>query len=303
MRDYFKSIISMHNLDIKSLRVIHTLVNCGSVTRSAELLNVPPGAISYYINKARKSTNTALFFKTKNGMMPDNIARELSKRYLSIVNNSSFSSKAINLSSRDITLSSYAILELLIGISFNHRSETRKINFTPLPTDDSERLQRLRNKEVDIDIGTRLTPDNNIIQSRLFSCGVKIVANKQYPLSNDQFSLSDWEKATHIIWGRGMHLFHDDFEHVNLFHKHMNLRNIVCKASNSINMILMAAYSQHVVLMPEVIANQLLGKIPIKLFTPPPELQMIYECFIHYHKSYAEEKIISDMLQSLCAIF
>ncbi len=80
------------------------------------------------------------------------------------------------------------------------------------------------------------------------------------------------------------------FEHVNLFHKHMNLRNIVCKASNSINMILMAAYSQHVVLMPEVIANQLLGKIPIKLFTPPPELQMIYECFIHYHKSYAEEK-------------
>lgn len=293
----------MHNLDIKSLRVIHTLVNCGSVTRSAELLNVTPATVSYYINKARKSTKTALFFKTKNGMQPDNIAKELSSRFLRITSDEKLDSKAISLSRRDLTISSYALIELLIGINSHYTSEKRKINFTPLSTDDTERQQKIRNKEVDIDIGTRLAADNNIIQVRLFSCGIKIVANQQYPLENDRFTLADWEKASHIIWSRGMHLFHDDHEHVNSFHKYLNSRNIACVASNSINMIFMAACSQHVVLMPEVIAKQLVDRIPIRLFTPPPELQMVYECFMHYHKSFAEEKVISSVLQSLSAIF
>ncbi len=289
----------MHNLDIKTLRVLDTLMNCGSVTRSAEHLDVTPGAISYFLNKARRSTGSALFFRTQEGMQPDNIAKELVERYQRITREDMLSGNKITLSNRDLTISTYALIELLIGISLEDQNLKRTVNFRPLPVDNDERQQKLRNKEVDIDIGTRLPADSNIIQCRLFSCGVKIVASAQYYADKTRFTLDDWMKASHIVWGRGMPLFHDDHEHTNRFHKYLSHRQVSCIASNSINMIFMAAYSNHIVMMPAVIINRLTNKLPVKVFTPPPELEMMYECFLHYHKTLADDDMIQRIVKDI----
>lgn len=293
----------MYNLDIKTLRVLHTLMNCGSVTRSAAYLDVTPGAISYFLNKARKSTGSALFFRTKNGMQPDNIGRALAERYQQITDSKIINTEKVSLSNRGLTISTYALIELLIGIDINNVVSKQKTTFYSLPDDDYERQRKIRNKEVDIDIGTRLALDSNIIQSRLFSCGVKIVTSKQYPSSNSYFTLNEWLKATHIVWGRGMPLFHDDHVHTNTFHEYNSKKQVVCIASNSINMILMAAYSKNIVIMPEVIINKLKDRFPVKVFSPPPQINMLYECFVHYHRTLSEDKVIQEFLANLHQMF
>lgn len=289
----------MHNLDMKTLRVLDTLMNCGSVTRSAKYLDVTPGAVSYFLNKARQSTGSALFFRTKNGMQPDNIAKELVEQYQ---RNKMAKKRNLPLV-RDLTISTYALIELLIGTSPGTQNLNHKVNFHPLPVDSDERQQKLRNKEVDIDIGTRLPADSNIIQCRLFSCGVRIVTGQQGYIEKTHFTLDDWTKASHIVWGRGMPLFHDDFEHANRFHEYLSCRRVAYIASNSINMIFMAAYSNHVIMMPEKIVNSLKNKFPIRVFTPPPELDMQYECFVHYHKTRSEDEIIQRMLKNIYSTF
>lgn len=74
-----------HKLDIKTLRTIYTLCSCGSVMQTAKLLGVSPGAISYTLNKARKITGSALFFRSRTGMEPGSLAEELSQKYQKIV--------------------------------------------------------------------------------------------------------------------------------------------------------------------------------------------------------------------------
>ena len=293
----------MHNLDIKTLRVLDTLMNCGSVTRSAEYLDVTPGAVSYFLNKARQSTGSALFFRTKNGMQPDNIAKELVERYQRIKSDKVINNREITLSQRDLTISTYALIELLLGINLEAQNLKRKVNFCPLPVDNDERQQKLRNKEVDIDIGTRLPADSNIIQCRLFSCGVRIVTGQQYPSEKTSFTLDEWLNASHIIWGRGMQLFHDDHEHTTRFHKYLSQRKVTCIASNSINMIFMAAHGNHIIMMPEKIINKLSDRLPIRVFSPPPELDMIYDCFLHYHKTLTEDEVIQGVLKNICGFF
>ncbi|HCB2860443.1 LysR family transcriptional regulator [Klebsiella aerogenes] len=292
----------MHNLDMKTLRVLDTLMNCGSVTRSAEYLDVTPGAVSYFLNKARQSTGSALFFRTKNGMQPDNVARELVQQYQHIQSEKTRNNNKPT-SLRGLTISTYALIELLIGTATGTQNLKHKINFHPLPIDGDERQQKLRNKEVDIDIGTRLPADSNIIQCRLFSCGIRIVTGQQCSIEKNCFTLDDWLKASHIVWGRGMPLFHDNHEHANRFHEYLSHRRVACIASNSINMIFMAAHSNHIVMMPEKIVNSLKDKYPVRVFTPPPELNMLYECFLHYHKALAGDANIQSMLKKIYQIF
>lgn len=51
----------INDLDLKVLKAIHILCQSGSVSKTAEILEVTPGAVSYLINKARKATGTSLF--------------------------------------------------------------------------------------------------------------------------------------------------------------------------------------------------------------------------------------------------
>ncbi len=293
----------MNNIDIKVLRAIYVTITCGSVTKAAEILNVSPGSISYLLNKARRATGSALFFRTKNGMKPDNIAKELGNRYQRFTEDVIPDKQNLNLAHRELTVSSYALIEMLIGVCIDDLAINRKINFISLPNQDKIRQQQLRNREVDIDIGTSLPVDRSIIQSSLFSCGIKIVASKNHPFLRNKFDMNDWFQVRHVVWRRGMHFFCDNHEHANRFHEYLEMRKISCVASNTLNMVLMAAHTDHVVLMPEVITRCLESKLPIQTFSPPEELNMQYQCFVHYHRTMANDPSILQFLDSLRNIF
>lgn len=289
----------MHTVDIKVLRAVHLLIICGSVTKAAEKLNVTPGAVTYLLNKARRATSSALFFRTKNGMLPDNVAKELSLRYLKFSSEFSEDNQKLSLGDREITISTYALMELLIGIELDESSLSGKILFSPLAMDDDTRLINLRNREVDIDLGTRLSFDNSIVQSLLFSSKIKVVARKDHPGIRENLSRADWLRANHVVWSRGMHLIFESHFHANEFYEQRSSRNVNCVSSNSLNMLMMAGFTDNLILMPEIIIKSFEDKLPIVSYNLPFDFDIKYECYAHYHGSMAKDERINATLQKL----
>lgn len=288
----------MHKqLDMKVLRAIHVLSTSGSVTKAAEILQVTPGAVSYLINKARKSTGSALFFRTRSGMKPNTLALELSQRYQSI-NQDYYADDATSpLNSRTIVMSTPSILELLLTVSLlNNESDSTELAFRKPSETDLERLARLRNKEIDIDIGSRLPVDNSIIQLKLFSSEVGILVRKEHPKIKHPFTLDDWHQNRHAIWSRGMHFISDSVEQTQHFRNLFEKQDIAFVASSSLNLVTLCAFSDLVMLIPTSIGKKLPNFLPVQLLNAPSELQMRYECYLHYHHSFSGDEHFQQLL-------
>ncbi|MGR7122216.1 LysR family transcriptional regulator [Klebsiella aerogenes] len=287
-------------LDIKALRVIHVMTTSGSVTKTAELLNVSPGAISYMLNKARQATGCSLFSRTHSGMVPDNTAKQLSQRYINITKELHEYNGVVSLENRTVTLSTYSLLELMIAESLSNKATFPVMLEFSMPEIDNEtRLRRLRSKEVDIDIGTRLESDRSIVQTRLFSSSLSVFMSRNNPKANGPFTLEDWLEADHVRWSRRTDFICDDYNHANRFHNIMERKNVSMISSDSLNMAMLCAFTNHVMLMPDKLSKFLIKYLPIVSLPPPPELNMRFDCYLHYHHSLSRDMTLKSILDNL----
>lgn len=288
------------SLDMKVLRAIHVLVTCGSVTKTADLLGVSPGAVSYILNKARQRTGSALFIRTREGMIPDNIAKELSQRYVNISKELYDDKGKVSLHNREVMICTYSLLEFALSVGLcAMQKRPHQIHFTSPEMNDNTRLLRLRSKEIDIDIGSRLPGDRSIVQTLLFSSGLKILMSKNNPAAKKNFTLEDWSRCHHARWTRRMDYVCDDFRHANRFHELMNQKNISIISSDSLNMALLCAHTDHVMLMPTAVADLVVDELPIVALTPPPELEMQFDCYLHYHHSFSGDKKHMEVINTV----
>lgn len=287
-----------HQFDIKTLRTIHTLCSCGSVMQTAKILGVSPGAISYTLNKARKITGSALFFRSRTGMVPNNLAQELSQKYQTIIKEIDLDNVLSVKDKTTFTVSCYSLLELLLSTALISAADPLpRINFCVSIENDEARMARIRNKEIDIDIGTRLPVNSSVIQLKFFSSSISAIARHNHPLIGDTFSMSDWTQQQHAIWSRGMHLISDNVEQTNRFNALFETRNVAFVASSTLNLVMLCAHSDLIILLPTVIARNLQPLLPIKVLDVPPELEMSYECYVHYHHSLATNPLLGKLIQ------
>lgn len=98
-------------------------------------------------------------------MEPDALAKELSERYVSISEGFSLTHDESAINSRAMIISAYSLAELLLSLAvIEDENNYPELIFHRQKYDDTERLIKLRNREVDLDIGTRLPVDNSIVQ-------------------------------------------------------------------------------------------------------------------------------------------
>lgn len=289
-----------YTLNIKMLRVIHVMAMNKSVTKTAEHLNVSPGAISYMLKKARQETGSPLFLRTKEGIIPNKVAKHLSQRYINLAKEINKDSRAQLLNNKVVTISTYSLLEFLISVSVSSKKDFPILfEFSPPEMDCDTRLRRLRNKEIDIDIGTRLENDRSIIQTRLFSSNLSIFMSESNPKSKGSFTLQDWYDADHVRWSRRTDFICDDYEHANRFNNIMEQKKISMISSDSLNMAMLCSCTNHVMLMPEMLSQFLTNYLPVTLLPAPPELDMRFECFLHYHNSLHKDDVLRAILDKL----
>lgn len=287
-------------LDIKTLRAIYTLSMAGSVTKAAERLQVTPAAISYLINKARKATGSALFFRTREGMKPNTLATELSQRYQNMMADYFPQDPRISSSDRAFVVSTYSLIEYLIALAWRQSFEqVPRLNFVSSHEDESRRLAALRNKEVDMDIGSRLPVDNSVVQMKLFTSDVGMIARKNHPAIGESFTTADWHQHDHVLWARGMHFISDNIEVTKRFHQLLDQQNIACVSSSSLNATLLCAHSDTITRMPIRLGRRLESLLPVQLFSLPENLRITYECYLHFHHSFVNDPIFQQVVKKI----
>ena len=285
-----------YQLDLKVLKTIHVVCQAGSVTRAAAVLGISPAAVSYLVNKARRATGTPLFIRTRNGMEPDLQALELSARYESISQEMAQNESTPG-ETRPISVSTYSIAELLLSIAIMNSNQVYpELIFHRQQYNEDERLIKLRNREIDLDIGTRLPADRSIHQLRLLIGHAGVLMSKNHSTIKDKVTLSDWENNRHAVWKRGMHFINDDFDRMHRFEELSQTKNIAFTSSSSLNVFSLCALSDALVLCPEKIGHKLSSIMPVKWLPAPEELDMQYISYIHYHRTMSGNENLKELV-------
>ena len=288
----------IETLDLKTLKTVHMLCITGSVTKTAKKLGISPGAVSHHLSKARRVTGTALFIRTKTRMDPDTFAKELSSRYQALSMDLFGVNEAATLTERSFVISSYSLAELLISLSvIDNKKAYPEIIFHRQGHDDAERVIKLRNREVDLDVGSRLPADKSITQLSFFIGNAVVLASQSHPTIKNVVTMDDWKSNRHAVWLRGMNFINGDFDRTHQFNEITSQRNAAFTSSSTLNLINLCAYSDTLILMPEMVAQKVASFMPVKILPPPVELDMRFDCYIHYHHSMSGNETMKSFVE------
>ncbi|MRS16383.1 LysR family transcriptional regulator [Enterobacteriaceae bacterium RIT691] len=292
-------------IDLKLLKIINTLVVSGSVTKTAKLLNLSPGTISYSLKKARTLTGAHLFIRTKTGMKPDTTARELSQRYhkfAGLNNDSAFTDEP--LASKEITVMTYSLVEMMIAKIAQHseiKKQSYRYTFLPYNNNVSLRLENLKNGQVDIDIGAKLPADTLISKVKLFSCPVSVLVKRDSALDT-QLTLDDWRNHQHAVWSVFADYYSENILTAKSAMQHINERNIAMISASIINMVAFCASSDCMMIIPDYFAPLLTQAFPVKRLLMPPEMEIKYDCYLHFNNSLMENESALNVANAITTL-
>lgn len=297
----------MHTeIDLKLLKVINTLVVSGSVTKTAQLLNLSPGTISYALKKARSITGAHLFIRTKSGMKPDTTAQELSQRYQKFTGiNSEVAVTCETEQNSVLTFMTYSPVELMIARAVKKitpREKATHYSFLPYDSNVNHRLEKLKNGQVDIDVGAKLPADKLINKIKLFSSPVSVLVNRHSPLEG-QLTLEQWQTHKHAVWSVLADYYTDNIASSQQAMKHIGQRNIAMISASIINMVTFCGASDCMMMVPDYFTPTLSSIFSVKRLSMPPELDIKYDCYIHFNKNLLDNEdliaLVSDIVTQL----
>lgn len=280
-------------IELKSLKILNAVLETKSVTAAAEMLAMSPSSITYAINKLRDITTNPIFTRSKGGVVPTTLALDLNSRYVKAMSliNEGLDVGATNEASdfsKEITISTCSFMEFWLSTSLLEngalKEEGISLKFTPHPLTDEERTSKLRNREVDIDIGTELLRDSSVTVYRLFSSNSMAMVSKSHPKIKTHMTQDDWHAFEHIRWTRedyGMTSMLGDAVTLNEVRDH---RNVLVSSASSLNIVMLCAHSNNIMMIPRLFAGFLKDVLPVNIVDIPFDVEIQTEYYLHFHK-------------------
>lgn len=295
----------MHTeIDLKLLKVINTLVVSGSVTKTAQLLNLSPGTISYALKKARSITGAHLFIRTKSGMKPDTTAQELSQRYQKFSGANTDSGFSSEPEAKDeLVFMTYSPVEMMIAQVMQKMEADRnryRFAFLSYEPDVNHRLEMLKNGQTDIDIGSKLPADRLVNKIKLFTSSISVLVKNDSSLDG-QLTLEQWKTRKHAVWSVLADYYSDNIETSTQMMHHIEDRNVAMISGSIINMVSFCASSDSMMMLPDFFAPMLTSIFPVKQVAMPSELQIKYDCYIHFNNNLTENEGMMELISDLIA--
>ncbi|WMY72704.1 LysR family transcriptional regulator [Buttiauxella selenatireducens] len=284
--------MSREKIELKSLKILNAVLECKSVTAAAEMLSVSPSSITYAINKLRDITTNPILTRSKSGVVPTTLAIDLNSRYVKAMSliNEGLDITDTNTDSghiKEIVISTYTFFEFWLSMSLLRNGSLKKegvsLTFIPHPFTDEERTNNLRNRKVDIDIGTELPKDNSITVYKLLSSNTQAMVSQSHPTIKNQLTVDDWHSNEHVRWTRadyGMTSMVGDAVTLNDVR---NYRNILVNTSSSLNMMLLCANSDNIMIIPRMFSSFLKTILPVNFFDIPFEVDIHSDYYLHFH--------------------
>lgn len=281
------------DIDLKLLKLIHTLVVCGSVTEAARILNQSPGNVSHQLRKLREITGSHLFIRTKTGMKPVSAAIELSQRFQQYSStNSELSGTEEETPREAISVHTWSLMEMMFSYNaFTNQPSVlpSRYIFKSWKGSADARIYQLKNNLVDLDIGNRLPADKSISTIKLFTSGVSVLAGELFTSISDRLSQQEWASARHMDWTEITDYYNEDIHESLSLQRLLQSRNIKVVSGSMINMASLCAKSDHIMLVPDFVATMLMKVFPVRCLALPDGLNLRSDCYLHYHENLLRE--------------
>ncbi|MCT4707719.1 LysR family transcriptional regulator [Enterobacteriaceae bacterium H11S18] len=273
-------------IDLKLLKIIHTVVTTGSVTEAARKLKQSAGNISYQLGKARELTGVYLFIRTRNGMKPDSTALELSQRYQQFIDsNIAVQDLSSYPQQKSLSINTFSLLEMMLAnnVCNSKNSDTLfRYIFNSYVSNPEERLLRLRKKDVHIDIGNKLPADEAITTVKLFTSNVHVLVGSQNLPVDGSLSMQELRSSRYVIWSAIPDYYSDSMEGAVRTSQFIQSQDVAVVSGSMINMVSLCANSRYIMLIPNIFAPMLERNFQVKCMPLPPELDIRYDCYLHY---------------------
>lgn len=293
-------------IDFNSLMILNAVVESGSVSVAAQRLAVSPSSVTYAINKLRKTTGNPLFTRTRTGVKPTTLAHELNQRYkksVHLINEglNSENQEGLSEAGKSITLSTYTFVEIwitLLLMSDKSNISQHLLNFLAHSETNEMRLMKLRNREVDVDLGAQLPNDPSIVSYRLFSSPLMAMVSKYHPTIKGTMNVQDWLENDHVSWNRiktETSLMMGDAQIID----QMKDRRIHIRSDSSLNMMMLCANSGYIMLIPAYFSDFLENFLPVNCFNLPFENSMESSMYVHVHASSMKNRAVVSLLNTL----
>lgn len=271
----------MTDITIKQLKIINALIECGSAVVAARYLKLSPSAISYTLNQLRQQTGLTLFTRTRQGLRPTQQAIDLQKRYGELA--------SLQSRKREFVITTYSLIEMVLAEYMAGQvaiTGGSRLHFMTMSTCDEERMRKLKHREVDIDIGGRLPEDRSIVTSHYLHSGTCMMGRANHPDIRETFTLDDWHGNAHLRWQRDLGSINGMVD--GLDHDLLSGRDIAWTSPNLLTLAWLCSATDYIMLIPAIFKTALQKRFAVQFWSPPPELSMVFDCYIHYHRAMEE---------------
>lgn len=298
-------------LDFNLIRVLCAVVESGAVTQAALRLDMAISVVSYGLSKLRKHYNDPIVIRTGKGVEPTVTALELYKVFKPVLDMLDSTNDLNNDSDQSMQKKA---LHIRCNSMFEWRLSYELLqdreNAFPLPSLDflyyavniKTRLELLRKRQTDIDIGFALEDDSSILKYPLHMEGTVLLCRKDHPRLKGPVTLEQLKSEKLLSWAPPHESIDRDMYYITF--EGYQLMNRPYKSSSMINLLLNVQYSDAVVFAPRPFSDFCCSMLPLRAVECPFVAEQHYNTFIHIHKTQRDlpeiKRVINQLTQWSC---
>lgn len=291
------------DIDPKLLRVIHSIVTCGSAVEASYRLNMSTGNISYLLGKARRITGSHLFIRTNRGLRPDTTALELSHRYQQYFEGGLYrgvKKRSNSEKMESLSINAHSLMEMLFCSYSMEQSEINgdelKYKFKSYISKTDDRLSRVKNKLIDIDIGDILPADSEINSVKLFTSEVGILTSSKHRPKGTVFTYKEWCSSRHIVWSTSPNYYNNSICGTKQVLKLNNSRDTAVISESLINMVSLCSNTSYIMLIPSFFSRLLECNFPVHFHPLDAGVNMYCDQYLHYNTALLDDDNIMSLI-------
>lgn len=292
-------------LDLNLLTVLNAVIETGSATLAAERLGLSSSSISYALNKLREHFADPIVIRTGTGVKPTLLAINLynnTKRQidelaatlttLDLSENHSQQALIRTLRIRTNSVFDFWLSHILLNDANFH--EKYVLEFYSRPGESEPRLELLRNKQIDLDIGFSLGNDRAIIKIPLPPIQLAVVFRKDHPRIKSEADFNQLAKEKIVGWNSNYSMNAMKSPLVSWFREDKMHR--IYMSDSLTNAILHTAHSDAITFIPAFMAPVFCKLLSLQCIYYDAIDNEKYNLFCHIHRGNKDDAVLQDII-------
>ncbi|CNG96884.1 LysR family transcriptional regulator [Yersinia aldovae] len=300
----------MKKFDYNLVKLLQCLIEFRSVTRTAEELDVAISTVSHGLARLRREFNDRIVINTKEGLIPTTLAIALNSHFSSaadLIDNAIIAGKNSDSKQTSLTISASPLIQHWLSCQIYALSQSDDIsnNFTIKYVDsyyvNEQRVSRLRNSEVDIDIGSILDIDRSLVSYHLGSFPLGILLSNSHSRILGDVGKDDWLQEQRLIWNINMQ--GASFAPGNTFNDiHVGNNKATIETTSSLNAVTLVANTDYLVIFPFMMQSFLAKQFNVRISPLPFVNDGVVSLYAYTHKKSDSNDLIQRCLKIIASL-